>query len=416
MIVLFIFFVNLAFFVFLYKRHKKNSFLFLPLVMLFIEMIRNLFSHFGIEAGISGLQASVLFLYVGMGYWHYFRRPKNILFMLFTWLFILYLSTRINFSTDTFSMITRIVNFSLVLSIFPLVRSLYSDFDYSRTNFLIIIMFRSAIYFVVYVFVCSLFKIGPNMYSTNLIYGFEFEQWYYGSLLVACYPLFRRYKVSKIFYMNIITIVLILILILTLRRLALVVIFSSTFVYFIYNLKYKFNFKVILFTFLSVITGVLAVFFTDFYKYRESRFSDEYELENEGRYVEWFLANEQISNYGNSPITGTANLFNEVGNYGFKKDDRNMHSTYTKLLYGSGYLGMIWFGVIILVYFLSVFNFKLFRFDKSLDIKDFRLVSFGIILTYMFIVGTGASGLGSGVSYVVFSLIFAGMNGFTVRN
>jgi O-antigen ligase len=407
MILSLIFVINLIIFCFIFYKYRHSSILFVPIVLLFIEMSRALMSGFEISNGISGIQCMVLFLYISSGYYYYFRRPRMLKLLILTLIFLAYIFTRIDFFSDFFSLSTRYLNFFLILLIFPLASSLV----YRRDQIILFlnVLYNSSIVFVVYVLICSLLKIGPNMYGTGLIYGFQFEQWYFGSILVVCYPLFRRYKIRSLTNLNIVTIILILILILTLRRLTLVIIFSGLFGYFLYNFKYKFNFRLLLLTLACSLVGVALVFFTDFYKYRESRFSDDYDVENEGRYVEWFLANDAISSNGNNPMFGTANLFNEVGNYGFKKEERNMHSTYARILYGSGYLGLSIFFSIILFYVFSVLNFKRFKTKNNLYLRDLSLISFGLTFTYLFVVGTGASGLGSGVSYVVTSLIFAGI-------
>lgn len=396
-------FINVFIFLYFYIKYSYNVVLCLPITLVILEISRSIANVNLVEEGVGGIQVIVFSLYCLVLIGQYIRKSKFV--GLFTVIVIIsfYYFLRMDFTEQFNSMVVRYLNFILLLLFVPLTASIIKRIN--QVHFFLKSFYVGGVIYLIFVLIASILKFGPNMYGTNIIFGFEFEQWYYGALFIACFPLFyATRKVNSYKYLNVVTILMILVLFLTLRRLTLVIILLIIIQYVLLDLtnKKKLGLAIKVLTFVTF--GVLIVFISGVYMYRESRFSSDYEMEEEGRFVEWVLVNESIKE---NPLLGKGTLFNDLGRYGYRKDYRSLHGTYSRILFGSGYIGLFIF-LALYIYYL----FKLFKAKQKIRKKNnlnFEFVTVGIAVwsTYIFVASSGASGIGAGISYVVTSLIIS---------
>ena len=115
-------------------------------------------------------------------------------------------------------------------------------------------------------------------------------------------------------------------------------------------------------------------------------------FEEESRYLEFVNTIEVLRNNKNM-VLGNKYAFDEAGRYYHKRPERPMHGTYSRILFGSGVLGLF-----IFFYYLVYILLNLFKSRSMGEILQSVVIS--SMLIYLVVLTTGASGIGVGASYV----------------
>jgi hypothetical protein len=108
-----------------------------------------------------------------------------------------------------------------------------------------------------------------------------------------------------------------------------------------------------------IITAISAIsiyiYINELYLIRESRFSEDYELNEEGRFIEFELTLYILNESPSTALFGVGSIFDEKGKYGFtRRKVRPMHGTYSRILFGAGYIGLGLFFVVIKNFFKTI--------------------------------------------------------------
>jgi lipid-A-disaccharide synthase-like uncharacterized protein len=177
----------------------------------------------------------------------------------------------------------------------------------------------------------------------------------------------------------------------------------------IYNFNLRFLSKL---GFTLLFSGIIffRYFYSDFQKTfesRESRFNTEYNILNEGRITENFHVYTLMKDNPWKLIFGSGEVFNDRKYiaYAFYEEDREVHSSYARIFWNGGFLGLALFlyfyWIQIKVFFVS---FRLFR-NK---LNPFKLLFyFGLVFVLIRFISDFSSGI-TYLGYNAFSYFLIG--------
>ncbi len=344
-----------------YKSVVPKYYLDLPVFLLIFDFIKIL-PFWNNISGYNGIELLILFFFMSdfILSKHWFR--LNILdISLITFILISYYFSRTSFNEQPFNYLTRVGITAFIYLLFPIFANHISKKDF---KLLIDKIFVYLKIFAIITIAFSLLKIGPNMYKTGLIYGLEHDQLNAPALALVFLWFFNsglsHQKKQSLYF---ITIIVIIIFFLTFKRTPLVIIFIGSIVYalFLKKLVYKISIlSLLIFAYLSSI-----IIYNNIENKRED-FFEPVNVEQEGRFIELESVYYIITENSNTFYFGNGELYNTRGKYGFRQDDRPIHSYYGELLLGSGFVGLF-------LFFLYVFyiNIKTYLLIHSIGYKKF---------------------------------------------
>ena len=180
-----------------------------------------------------------------------------------------------------------------------------------------------------------------------------------------------------------------------LKRTLLLILVLGLFALIIYNFNFKFllKFGVVL---LFAVLLFFRYFYADFQKTfesRESRFNSEYSILNEGRITENFYVYKLMVDNPLKLIFGSGEVFNDRKYiaYTFYEEDREVHSSYARVFWNGGFIGL---GLFFYFYWIQFkVTFLAFRFFKNKSNPYKLLFYFGLIFVFLRFVSDFSSGI-----------------------
>jgi hypothetical protein len=267
-------------------------------------------------------------------------------------------------------------------------------------------------YFVFYFLIVNYFGIGYEMYIGGVKTGYYSLNGLYVPVFCLILISFFFQKISNrnvkliTFIFSILTIA---ILFAILKRTLLLIMVLGFLALIIYNFNLRFLSKL---GFTLLFSGIIffRYFYSDFQKTfesRESRFNTEYNILNEGRITENFHVYTLMKDNPWKLIFGSGEVFNDRKYiaYAFYEEDREVHSSYARIFWNGGFLGLALFlyfyWIQIKVFFVS---FRLFR-NK---LNPFKLLFyFGLVFVLIRFISDFSSGI-TYLGYNAFSYFLIG--------
>jgi hypothetical protein len=271
-------------------------------------------------------------------------------------------------------------------------------------------------FYLVFVLISNKFEVGDTSYIADdeeaYKTGLGHSKLYPIAIFVGLLPFIIGQSVvkSKKIWM-LIGFINTLLLVLSLRRTTIVIIVFLVFLYLVLSRKFG--------TLTKIIVGSAVLFMLafpiiqdDLYKrleHREYLTSDEYSVEDEGRYLEFFQVIENFNDQDRPGITYLfgKEAFNTIGNFGFYKA-RPIHVDYTYVFFSSGLIGICLYLLFLFrVYRWGVLYKKQLKNYVSLD----YFAAFQAVFVLIFIVGFSGTMWAITYKTVVFTLLgsFLGM-------
>jgi hypothetical protein len=263
---------------------------------------------------------------------------------------------------------------------------------------------RSAIlllYFVVYVIVVSVFRIGPGIYRYTLVttgyYGIQ--GLYIPTFLVIIYMFATTsYKLHNSRWIVLLSVLTFAIQIIILKRTNIMLLIIGVLLYLFYTMKGNFR-KVIptLILLTVVFYGVVSTeWFESSYMSRYSRFSQDYSLTDEGRFKEYSFVWENISLFVDKIIFGTKEVFNDWETLSYKwkvGSQRQLHSSYAQLLWNGGLLGIL----IFLMYKYSIYKKLTVYYRRTEHSQHLRKLGISLLVLVLL------NDLSGGITYITYN-------------
>jgi hypothetical protein len=129
---------------------------------------------------------------------------------------------------------------------------------------------------------------------------------------------------------------------------------------------------------------------------RESRFSEDYEVTEEGRFTENIYALEIMDNIPYSYIWGTGEVFNNIPYLSrYYYHDHELHNSYIRILWNSGVPGLL---IFVLFYFVQLKYFLKYSRKKITTLNSYFIYS---LLTIVFI--RFLNDFSSGITYIAYN-------------
>ena len=394
---------------FLWKFSKKKLLESLPIILIFLEIGKGASMNLGFKSGYNGLILMSLIAYIFLiiiskktrTYSNFFRY----LFAIYL-IIAVYFFSKLNITYDNFmNIFSRYGNIIFTISFFFIGLAYVKDWNtiYKiNRNFL-----HSAYIFIIITFVFTILQIGPSSYRGGVIRGPEQMQIYFTIIPILLYPVQESikglgYSVNNKWYV-IIVMAFLIIAAFSLMRTVWLMFLISFFLYFLF-IKKSLNrtLQILRYTFM-VITLSYSVYISGVLDARSSRFNKDYEIENEGRIVEFSYV---VNSIRENPIFGSEYFLESRGNYGFENENRPLHSTYSNILFGTGYLGLSLFSL----FLLSILGY--FLFMKTNSEQNYNLKVVGVIACVILAIGyfSATPTYGYGISF--FSFLFFMLGAF----
>lgn len=397
----------------LFQKIRYGKIIFsIPIITVILELGKVFSVQFHFENGYNGFSFLILFLILIVSIADYKIKKKIIKFFVLFIILVAYFVLRSNWNGNNYlNLISRLGNTFLPLFSFIVG---YAVFKNIQNIYLINknLVFSAAI-FIAFTIIFTILKFGDTAYKGGIIYGTTQFQFYFFSLFVVLSPLIisanrsksNRHKVNG--QLLVITVLFSLIIVaISLMRTTWMIVFLGGMGYLLYLDIDKRVFKNIVLglLLLSIIGGY--VFVSGVYKIRQSRFNENYDIEQEGRIIEYSLVLNDITKSLSTILFGTGNLYNAKGKYGF--GERPMHSTYTNILFGSGIIGLLIFLCYLYYIFRNIKSIRSSKYRFTL-IAICKAASMGIFFSLMVAFFSANTTYGYGISYFVTSFIFMGL-------
>ena len=251
---------------------------------------------------------------------------------------------------------------------------------------------------VLFAVISSLFGIGDNSYSRRVenyvSIGLGDGKLYAPAIAIVYLQIFLKHHVTKKnikYLINILTFIGIVYLLFSLRRTTILILVFGIGVYYLFegNLK-RISTILIRSSFLLLLTsGFWLNQLTERISMRQSKFEKSYSISDESRYKEFAIVFSEAHNSESiSTILFGKELFNSPGNYaGGLYKHRMLHTDFTRIFHGSGYIGLL----IYLTIFLVIFSdFKKALRRKFLINSNNNLISLketkGLFMSFLLLV------------------------------
>lgn len=336
-------------------------------------------------------------------------------------LFLYFKEFRIRFSKNFIApcllillfLVMSILSSDLILSLNMLLKFsipfAFLFIGYSLQSFYLINYFINYIwvfmaYYVCYFLVVNYYDIGYEMYIGGVKTGYYSLNGLYIPVFSLIFVSFFYSRISKR-NLKLLTLVFSLLTIVVslsiLKRTLLLILALGLIAVIIYNFNLKFLIRVSL---ALLFSGFLffKFFYSDFQKTfesRESRFNSEYNIWNEGRITENFYVFDLVKESPFKLIFGSGEVFNDRKYiaYTIYEEDREVHSSYARIFWNGGFLGLVLFLFFYWIQFKTMFISMKFFNDKS---KEFKLIFyFGLVLIALRFI----SDFSSGITYLGFN-------------
>lgn len=380
--------------IYIYRRGKDILYI-LPVIFILLEIYKNILFEFSIEYGFNGYQNLIVLIIVLYLLNKVVKSYVFYRYAFFVLIFLVYVFTRIPFSDDPVSLLTKYTGLTNSLLLIPLSSTIaVNKLDLFKLNRGVILALK---FFVFYLLIASLLKFGPNHYGTDIIYGLRFEQYYLGSLALVIMPvaleILPRSKKKNLIFLSVITFI---ILSLTLRRTSIIIVILGLLLYSNFIPKNKQLYSNIIYFLLTFIIAIIIILNTNITSYRATEYSSDYNIEEEGRYIEMELVINTLKKSG-AYFIGTGEMFNSPGQYNFKDPTRPLHGTLSKILFGSGILGIVLFFMIYLELLRKAYLLKNCQYIKSFC--SYRSLQISLVLVLLAVTFTGGIGVGTGIAF-----------------
>ena len=394
-LIIYILFIALSLLV--VQTKKRTSLFYLPIILVLIEIAAVFLTITSMDTGLNGIYFITLLIF---SFFNIESKIETNSFkqLLIIVVFIALIVMSISPDISLINKISRAGNFILIILLIPLaiINGKYASKKLVIRNLVIASYIYSG-----YIILSSLLKYGPNHYSTDLIYGFMFEQWYFGALVVFIIPLHimnSKYKGLNVIHL----LVLFLSILLVLRRTVWIIIVSTLILTVIFGPKLLRQKKIVTLSVLIFFSSIIFLSQSAIWEIRGGRAlsSSVENIENEARYLEYI--NTFIILYeSNSWLFGTDYLFDETGRYDHPRETRPMHGAYARVIFGLGLVGLL--------IYLTILGYTLLLLLKKRKNNNLLLsVTIASLMTYLVVALTGASGIGLGASYTGTLFILCG--------
>jgi hypothetical protein len=368
MLLLFVWFVV---YIFLYKKYKERSIIYIPIIFILNKISRSLISvNPGAISSIVLLEYTMLFFFIYISIVNLIKSKYSMNYLSkIIFIFIIYL-TIIGLVNSTDKWLTFKATLAITTSFFVLVAS----YNYIPTGIDLLKIQRQLfivlLLFMLNITILSIFKIGESLAGNNIkTYVAPFLHWgqfnifeaqgisIITSLFFITKSIFTQYKKRSILLFAISIVILIIFLLSAKRTNVILIIFGFSFSSFLYY-SFKSNKIGKLINSLLIIgfTYVLiSPFFSEFVEKREAA-NDIEIITTKGRTQELSLYPEVIKSQTNHiafMLIGKE-LFNSAGKFSVLNseigitEDRALHNDYSQLLYGTGLIGLFLYLLIIL--------------------------------------------------------------------
>lgn len=280
----------------------------------------------------------------------------------------------------------------------------YSLQSFYLINYLINYIWVFMAYFVCYFLIVNYLDIGYEMYIGGVKTGYYSLNGLYIPVFSLIFISFFYSKISKR-NIKILTLVFSLLTIVVslsiLKRTLLLILALGLLAIIVYNFNLRFFMRVV---FALLFSGFLffRYFYSDFQKTfesRESRFNSEYSIWNEGRITENFHVFDLMKDSPWKLIFGSGEVFNDRKYiaYTIYEEDREVHSSYARIFWNGGFLGLVLFLIFYWIQFKTMIVSMKFFNGKS---KEFKLIFyFGLVLISLRFI----SDFSSGITYLGFN-------------
>ena len=333
---------------------NERTIVYLPVLLILLEIGKILSIQYSFEYGYNGfIYVYILIIYSLSFKIIRFKKSSLVISLSFVLLTIYYIS-RADWDISFFNMLSRVGSTIIVLYSY-----FVGYFTYKNMNSIYAVNKKLTIatgILIIFIIVCTILEFGETAYSGGIVYGINHFQYYYLALYLVLVPFLFHPKNIKLYedkkyYLIIITVLSIIIVSISLMRTAWIISIIGYLSYLLFFRKTKTSLVNMVMGILIILFMIAIVIETDLYKIRESRFSNEYSIDNEGRYIEYYLVHDSINNSNIDLLFGTGKLYNAVGNYGF--GERPLHSTYSNIIFGSGYIGLFLFLLFMMLIFIK---------------------------------------------------------------
>lgn len=256
-------------------------------------------------------------------------------------------------------------------------------------------------YAIVTIIASNLLNFGDPLYGGGIRTGYFPLNGLYLPVIVSIFMIFhiKSIKSKTISVLTIVTIIGALLIALLLLKRTFLIMYFVAILFFLYR---RMNVK----TFLNItVVGIVAFFIFQSYfvetfntqvSTRESRFDEDYEVTEEGRFTENIYALEVMSNMPFSFIWGTGEVFNNIPYLSkYYYNERELHNSYIRILWNTGIIGLFLF---LIFYFIQLKYFlKYSRSKISKGYADF----FYSLLAIVFI--RFLNDFSSGITYIAYN-------------
>lgn len=296
-----------------------------------------------------------------------------------------------------------------------------------RTPDMFMMLYRKSLiilfYFIGYIIFCSVFSIGGSFYLKDSLIktGYMGLQGLYIPTFILIQSVFLIYQIRKPllkFFIIIAIISGLLIIVVILKRTNIILIALGLLLYLILERKIIMRFiassiLVIGITVYSLIFIFDTEIFQAVYDARSYRFSEDYTLEDEGRYNEIIFIWEEMGGSALELTFGTGEVFNDRPVMTKKADFiggglRQAHTSYARLFWSGGIIGLVLF----LFLYFKIYR-QLRRYYKRL--KKSRLMMTFFHLGVSFIILRLLNDFSSGLTYLTFNAFFYVTIGALIR-
>ena len=266
---------------------------------------------------------------------------------------------------------------------------------------------------VIYVLYSNLFDFGTSIYRGQEIKsGFLEAPFFYApALSLVLYTFLDKLYRNKLMD-NIFITFLILYFILLFRRTIYVIIIIGFLIPILrgYNLKKHLNKIIALFLVLTITFPLYQNTLQTSLDARGQKTYSDFESisKSENRIVEYLFVYNIISNNIVGLLFGSGELFNSAGNYNFNLDKtRPLHSDYSRLLFGGGFLGLFFYFMI----FIKIFYENIKAHNKKLK-KEKTVIYILIALCFV----TGFTGNITFITFKAYLMIVLGIYYARLKN
>lgn len=260
------------------------------------------------------------------------------------------------------------------------------------------------------------YGIGESLYEGGVITGYMNINAYYLICYVWIAVLFFDQK--KKIYQTIILMLVAIITLIILKRTIILLILISLLLYIRKKMSFKkfFSLALILSFGFLIFNLYFSSFFNASLESRESRFEDDYSIENESRFQENILPFLYIQDQYALYLFGTGEPYNDPAYHiKYLKVDRQLHNSFVRLFWNGG--ALLLFSFLYLVYKQIKILYKhRVEMKRSSNRFFYHVIYFVIIFIVLRFISEFSSGI-TYISYNMFSyLIIGGLIGILDRN